>query len=134
MLGQDTLYVRGVPDREIAEMAVRQGRTILTRDRDLARRVPGTVLLTSTEIADQLRSVHAAAPDLDWGLHFERCTECNGPLGRLTPAQKAAGPRAGPDPAGETYRCALCGHLYWEGTHTESVRRRVAQWLAEAGP
>ncbi len=95
MLGQDTAYVRGLQDAEIIDLASREGRTILTRDRGLAGRVPGTLLLTSTAIADQVREVHAAAPGLAWSPGFVRCTECNGLLVEV-PGGRAG--RGGPLP------------------------------------
>jgi uncharacterized protein with PIN domain len=131
-LGQDTAYARGVPDSEVAEIARREHRTILTRDRELSRRVPGTVLLRSTAIADQLREVRAVAPGLRWVPSFDRCTGCNGRLVQAPADEVAMGePRLTPVGA-PVFRCQECGHLYWEGSHSRGVRERVDGWLSEA--
>ncbi len=130
MVGQDTAYAHGISDAEIIEQARREGRTVLTRDRGLAARAPGTVLLVCTGIADQVRAVHAVAPGAGWTPSFERCTECNG---RLAPVPRGERPAGAPDRRGSPpplFRCPECAHLYWEGTHTEDVRRRVRGWLS----
>src|SRR5580658_184832 len=45
MVGLDTAYVPGLTDDEVVRRAGAEGRTLLTRDRQLARRVPGAFLV-----------------------------------------------------------------------------------------
>ncbi len=135
-LGHDTEYARGLDDDEIARRAVAEGRRLLTRDRDLARRVPGAVLLTARDIQGQLRAVRAAAPSASFEVAFTRCTLCNALLAPWTPPASGPWPREVPRRGGGpdllVYACVACGHLYWEGSHTARVRREVAAWLAAA--
>ncbi|MCI4361372.1 MAG: Mut7-C RNAse domain-containing protein, partial [Thermoplasmata archaeon] len=70
-LGHDTQYVRGQTDREIVEQIRRDGRRLLTRDRALAARVPGALLLASPYLPDQLRQLHAEAPDAGYSVTFD---------------------------------------------------------------
>jgi uncharacterized protein len=129
MLGCDTVYARGATDDEIATRARAEGRRLITRDRALARRVPGAVLLDVVDLEQQLREVRRAIPDLPSDLSFDRCTLCNGRLrpvatsGSLTEGGTAPSDRA-------VYGCEACGHRYWEGSHTASVRRRLRSWSA----
>ncbi len=44
IMGYDTLYAKDMKDGEIAAMARGEGRTLLTRDKALARTVAGTGL------------------------------------------------------------------------------------------
>ena len=134
MIGCDTRYAHGWTDDEIVACARSEHRVLLTRDRALARRTPGSVLLTRTSLPDQIREVRRAIPDLTLEVSFDRCTLCNG---RLEPELADAVP---PEPAGGAeaprdrpiYRCVECGHRYGEGSHTADVRRRLNDWAREA--
>ncbi len=134
MTGLDTAYATGLRDEEVAARARAEGRVLLTRDRALAARVPGAVLLTQLGIAGQWRELKRRFPDLPTEPRCVRCTLCNGPLRpdpeELPPDRSTdtgPGPKSGPC----IYRCATCGHEYWEGSHTESVRRRLRDWSAD---
>ncbi len=132
--GHDTEYVRGLSDAEIAGRAGGEGRRLVTRDRDLARQVAGAILLESPFLPDQLRSVRALAPEAGYRVTFERCTVCNGALHPWSlPADTpwpAEMPRWDSESGRPIFECADCGHRYWEGSHTASLRLRVAGWLA----
>lgn len=136
-VGLDTLYARGLRDEEIVRRAAAEGRTLVTRDRALARRSAGAVLLHSPLVAEQWKELRSVRPDVPVTVRFVRCTKCNGELS-LAPA-----PPPTPWPAGvpsdlvarglPLYRCGSCGHLYWEGTHTAEIRRRIASWSKGEG-
>ena len=64
---------------------------------------------------------------------YSRCARCNG---RVVPIAKAAvAARIPPRTAAwldEYYGCEACGQLYWEGTHVERLRARIARIAARA--
>jgi len=131
-VGCDTVYVRGASDDELLERAARERRILLTRDRLLSRRSPSALLLESSVLADQWRSVRAAWPAVPTEVAFARCSLCNGelrprPVGEeaATDTRIPAKVRAG---GGPLFACAECGHLYWEGSHTASIRSQIAAW------
>lgn len=132
MLGCDTTYARGWSDEEIVRRARSEDRVVVTRDRELARRAPRSVLLTSPRLADQVRAAWTAFPNLSSEVRFDRCTLCNAPLERAAlPASRSTAPGVPWDRVAAglpLYRCTECGHLYWEGSHTEGVRRRLRAW------
>ena len=135
-MGHDTAYAKGRSDPEIAASAVAEGRVLLTRDRALAARVPGSVLLTSVDLLGQLQAVREAYPGLDWELRFTRCSLCNGVLregGTAPPKSEALSPPRGhPAEGTRLYRCPDCGQTYWEGSHTAAIRRTLARVRVEA--
>jgi uncharacterized protein len=133
MLGCDTAYARGWSDDEIAKRAPEDGRRLLTRDRALARRVPGSVLLSHADLEGQLREVLRAIPDVSRELRFERCTLCNGNLAPVGPAPPTSGSGGRPPDGRTIYRCGACGHEYWDGSHTAAVRRRLEEWGVTPG-
>ena len=135
MMGCDTEYAQGWSDDEIVRRARAEDRVVVTRDRQLSQRAVKAVLLTSPRLEDQVRAAWSAFPELSTEVRFERCTLCNGIL-RLFPVH-------GPGVAGDgipwdrvvaglpLYRCSTCEHVYWDGTHTAEVRRRLQRWATE---
>lgn len=133
-LGYDAEYVRGASDDQVARKAGSEHRRLLTRDRALASRVPGSILLTRTDIEGQLKELQAAYPDLRTELRFDRCSVCNGRLERAEPTSRPVAAGLTPPPEvregiSPLYECTACGHPYWEGSHTRSVRKRLSQWV-----
>jgi uncharacterized protein len=135
-VGCDTVYARALSDEAIVVRARAEDRVVLTRDRALARRADRSVRIESPHIGRQWAELRKAWPDLPSEVRFERCTLCNGLLRpyRLgsDPAREAGVPldRAAHDL--QVWACAECGHLYWEGSHTATIRARLAAWATEA--
>ncbi|HLM70268.1 MAG TPA: Mut7-C RNAse domain-containing protein [Thermoplasmata archaeon] len=137
-VGCDTYYARGLSDDEILQQAKNEHRVIVTRDRRLAARAERALLLESPHLADQWRAVRSAFPELPLTVEFVRCTECNGLL------ESVRAPPAGHRPDGvpwdrvaeglALFRCSVCGHFYWEGSHTADIRARLALWARDGGP
>jgi uncharacterized protein with PIN domain len=125
MCGHDAAYAleRGVEaDGAVAALARAEGRTLLTRDRRLAARVDGALPLRSRDVTDQLRELADAGVDLSLGARPPRCGACNGELRRLTDGED----RGDAPPGATAWRCRDCGQRFWEGSHWEDVRRRLA--------
>lgn len=137
-VGCDTAYARGWSDDRVLEIARREDRIVLTRDRALARRTTRALLLSSPAISEQWRQVVASFPAIPRTPSFRRCTLCNG--GLVPYAVEPGQPRPETVPwdrvaAGlPLFRCGACGHLYWEGSHTANVGRQLARWSEGSGP
>jgi uncharacterized protein len=135
-VGCDTAYGRGMSDDELLLAAGNEDRVLLTRDRLLSQRAPRSLLLESAVLADQWRAVRAAWPSVPSVPTFARCTLCNGelaPLATEDPRATALPPQVRLRGA-TAYACGRCGHLYWEGSHTASVRERIAAWERSERP
>ena len=131
-VGYDTEYARGLDDSEIAERAIRERRTLVTRDRALARAVTGSVRIDSPVLSAQWAELRRAYPALRSVPSFDRCTECNGQL-RAGPASSVVGsgielPSVLVEAGGPIFVCDACGHVYWDGSHTRRVRATLAEW------
>jgi len=131
-VGCDTAYARGSSDDELLDWAKREDRVLLTRDRDLSQRSRSGFLIASPVLGEQWRAVRAKWPEVPTAISFARCTLCNGVL---SPAATAAVPRTDPglppavrDGVSPLYVCGACGHRYWEGSHTATVRRQIEAW------
>lgn len=135
-VGCDTAYVRDRSDEELLDMARREGRVLLTRDRELSRRATSGLLIESPVLAEQWRAVRRAWPVVPAEPSFVRCSLCNG---SLEPARGPRGsaltlPPAVREGTAPLYVCRDCGHLYWEGSHTAKIRERLAAWERDARP
>ncbi len=125
MAGFDTLYRNDYADREVVELAARDGRVVLTRDRDLLKR--GAVrhggYLRATIPAAQLREVVARFGLAGQFRPFSLCTVCNLPLRPV--ARESVLERL---PASVKIKplhfttCDACGRIYWEGSHWRRMR------------
>jgi uncharacterized protein with PIN domain len=134
-LGYDTVYVRELGDEEVRRLAENEGRVLLTRDRDLARRAGSALLIRSVDVVGQLREVRTAFPHLPGTVRFDRCPGCNAGL-RLwrAPSETAKWPDDVPrSRTGPVWECPSCARHYWEGSHATGIRARVAAaWSPEA--
>lgn len=124
VMGYDTLWLDRDPGPDLAGLAARQGRLLLTR-RTAYRRVCG-VFITPDRVEGQLRQV-VKARGLDTQSHrFTLCLVCNHPLEILDPA--LARLRVPPYVAatGQSFNhCPACDRVYWAGSH----RRRMEDAL-----
>lgn len=132
MAGFDTLYDSRLDDPDIAAIAAREQRIVLTRDRDLLKR--GNIVhgcyVRALKAALQLREV---ADRLDLRTHaqpFTLCLRCNAPLhpvpkhavaARLPPAVRAT--------HADFSTCAVCDGVFWKGSHWQ----RMCALLAATG-
>ena len=136
--GVDTEYIPGLSDDEIVRRVTVAGRVLVTRDRALAQRLPGSILLASPQLDMQWRAIARAIPELPHDVAFARCTLCNGPLARSLPAEADRSRPDLPWPRIETglplFRCSTCGHLYWEGSHTARLRVALQRWTPAESP
>ena len=126
-LGYDTEYARDLDDGAVIARARETDRCIVTRDRALAQGAgTGAILLTSLDIAGQIREMSTALPEFRIEPSFDRCTLCNA---RLVSDAPGGAPRPGePSDGRSVFECPGCGHRYWAGSHTDRIRRDVRSW------
>jgi hypothetical protein len=133
LLGYDTLYRRDWDDAELARVAVRDGRVLLTRDRELAGRriVRNALLVDVDDPEEQLRFVVRSlelAPDLS--RMFSRCAHCNAAVEPVGPDEvEGRVPAYVRRHCDRFARCPECGRVYWNGTHQRLARSRIARIL-----
>jgi uncharacterized protein with PIN domain/sulfur carrier protein ThiS len=125
MAGFDTLYDNGYEDAAMVELANREGRMLLTRDRALLMRrvVTHGCYVHTLKPAIQLKELYER---LDLAAHarpFSLCMSCNAPLRavdkqtvleRLPPRVQARHERF--------LTCDCCARIYWEGSHWQDMR------------
>jgi len=126
MCGYDTLYAQEEmieADDVISERAASTGRTLVTRDRELARQTDNAILLTSREIENQLAELHDHGILIELPTHPERCSVCNGRIKTIDLDQR---PEHAPDTVNHIWQCCECDQYFWKGSHWERVQEIIS--------
>ena len=126
--GYDTVFDTSLHDPELVELARKEKRVLLTRDRHLILhlRPERGVLLKATDTLGQVREVAetcqlASPPGL-----FSRCLVCNSRLREATASEvEALVPERARGLGGPFMRCTGCGRAYWHGTHVRRMRETL---------
>ncbi|MFP8956300.1 Mut7-C RNAse domain-containing protein [Natrialbaceae archaeon A-CW3] len=134
MCGYDTLYAQDRDlehDDEVLAIASEEGRTVVTRDVELAGRADEAILLESRDVVGQLRALHEAGVELTLPSAPQRCGRCNGVLESIP--EGATTPSYAPDSSElAVWCCEACGQHFWKGSHWDRVRRTLAVARGEA--
>jgi uncharacterized protein with PIN domain len=133
-LGFDTAYPDVLTDKELAEYAEKEDRILLTRDKDLARKVGGSALyIHSTDINEQLEQVISAF-DLTIENELSRCSLCNTILvsvDKETVRDKV--PENIFKIQNEFWECCRCSKYYWPGTHYKNIKDKLEKLKGKTG-
>jgi hypothetical protein len=130
MSGLDCIWRPRLHDADIAEIAVREGRILLSRDRNLLKRkiiTHGHLVRTHlpdqqfTEILNLYGLRERLAP-------FSRCMKCNTPLFPI--AKEKILHRLEPLTIkyyNSFFHCRGCESIYWSGSHKASMEKIIAK-------
>jgi uncharacterized protein with PIN domain len=136
LMGYDTLSANSLEpgnsreDTALLGMARAEGRILLTRDRELARRGGETaVYLPGEDVMDQVRTLSSLGL-ITPGLVMDRCALCNT---LLRPASDEEVREADYVPAERAClvfsTCPACRRIYWMGSHGRNLRASLEREL-----
>jgi uncharacterized protein len=125
LAGLDTVYRRDARDHELAEIACREQRILLTRDRGLLKRgiIVHGYFVRETVSYRQLVEVLARFGPLPLA-PFSRCLRCN--AGVVEVPKSAVEARLGERTRrtfAQFHQCSGCGQVYWRGSHWRELVR-----------
>lgn len=126
IIGYDTKYARGMKDEEIIEIAIKEDRIVLTRDKMLSRKAMKGFYIEEKELEKQIeRVVKKFKLDVKKNI-FSRCTVCNIPVVKIE-RSKVEGkvPENVWKNNKEFWICPNCGRIYWMGSHWENIKNRL---------
>jgi uncharacterized protein with PIN domain len=135
MLGFDAQYRNDYQDEELAKIASREGRVLLTRDRRLLMRkgIRQGYCIHQTDPRHQAVEVLRRFKLQEKVRPFQRCLRCNSPLQvvskqevfeRLQPLTKIY--------YDEFRICPTCKQIYWKGSHYEHMLEMIEAIAAQA--
>ncbi|MDK2974795.1 MAG: uncharacterized protein PWP08_1166 [Methanofollis sp.] len=132
LMGYDTLSANALSpgnpreDTVLLSIAAADGRLLLTRDAELARRGrERAVYLAPENPMEQVRYL-AGMGLIVLSLRFDRCSLCNTPLRAARKREIESAAYAPAERQGLLfYWCPICRRLYWEGSHTRRIRRQI---------
>ena len=128
LLGFDTIFRNDLEDDEIVEIAAKDKRIILTRDKGVLKHTNVThgYWLRSDNPKIQLGEVIKRFQLQSQFQPFSRCSNCNG---KLKSVEKSNLRGRIPDDTLQIFdsfwECTGCANIYWEGSHFE----RINKWL-----
>ncbi len=140
LLGFDAWYRNDAVDTELAAIAARDARILVSRDRGLLKRrsVVHGYCPRSDEPEEQALELARRYGLAVQATPMTRCVRCNGVLEAASRHQVADAVPARSFEAFDTFaRCTACGHVVWPGSHLEALagflRRFAATGRSTAG-
>ena len=133
LLGFDCLYRNDYRDTDVVNIAVNEQRIVLTRDRRLLyiKRVNHGYWIRAVDAESQVDEVMHRF-NLFTLIHpFTRCSICNTLLSPV--AKSDIMDRLEPKTRRYYqffYQCSGCRRIYWQGSHSEKMRQRFADFLS----
>jgi uncharacterized protein with PIN domain len=131
ILGHDVRYEPRIEDRDLVAAALREKRSILTRDRRLVKRRAARdhILIRSQDLTQQIRQVLVARRlTVSEGRLFRRCVKCNRPT-RIIGRERVRG-RVPPyvyRTQTRFTRCPSCSRIYWRATHVHNMLKLLKE-------
>lgn len=136
MAGFDTIYRNNLRDRDIADIAIRDGRIVLTRDRDLLmlRDITHGCYVHALKPEQQLAEIMTRLKITDSVHPFSLCLECNAPLQTIDKSQVLQRLPPFVQASHEHFMtCSLCGRVYWKGSHWKRMQRLLDATIRQSG-
>jgi len=132
VLGYNTIIVESkIKDEEILEIAMRENRYLISRDKDFNRFkkiYDKIIILESNELRGQILELNEKLGNrLDLTPKAKRCILCNGELEVLEDKRKLVGkiPEGVLKRYKRFYVCKNCGQIYWEGSKWDKIVRFI---------
>jgi len=133
-MGYDTVSANGFApgnareDTLLLELAAREGRILLTRDAELARRgKERSIFVQSEDVMDQVGQL-AGLGLVQRRLPMSRCSLCNTPLRKAELGEIDGAAYAPRDRTGFCFFwCDRCRKLYWNGSHARRLKERMQE-------
>jgi uncharacterized protein with PIN domain len=137
MMGYDTLFFNDIEDGHLVDMAMKQGRVVVTKDTQIAKRrvaANGDLRVILTRDDDPRKQLLQVMKELNLDCRerqFTRCLECNR---RLVPKSREEVKDLVPPyvfgTQNQYMQCPSCSRVYWQGTHWQRMKRALEEITA----
>jgi len=137
MMGYDALFFNDIEDGRLVDMAMKEGRVVVTRDTQIAKRrvaANGSLRVILTRDDDPRKQLLRVMKELSLDcqqMQFTRCLECNR---RLVSRSKEEVKDLVPPYVFRTQvqymQCPSCSRVYWQGTHWQRMKSALEEITA----
>lgn len=128
--GYDTLTAHSLmKDREIYQLAVKEKRILLTRDKDFKQIDPANKVVVYLKDFSLESNVKQLRKELgvNWQYKpFSRCLICNTPLNNIE--DPGAVPEYVKNHFNSFWTCPTCVKVFWLGSHTKNMLEQLKKW------
>jgi len=130
LFGFDTFYANSeMEDEELLQVAKKEDRVILTRDKQLIARGKkeklSVIEINTTDLDEQLNLVLKNV-DIDQKAILSRCSVCNTILDEVKKSEiKNKVPKKIFDNNEKFWFCSKCDKIYWMGSHYERILGKI---------
>ncbi|MFN4150951.1 MAG: Mut7-C RNAse domain-containing protein [Candidatus Sericytochromatia bacterium] len=134
MLGLNTIMIPEISDKEVARIAEKENRILLSRDFGLLKRknVTHGLFLRSTNTEEQIYEAIKKFKLEKLLKPFSICIECNGEIKVITSEQLLKEDKVEDGVLkdyNEFFRCANCKKVFWKGSHYQRMRLLVDKYI-----
>jgi uncharacterized protein with PIN domain len=139
IMGYDTLFFKDIEDGLLVEIAMKEGRVVVTRDTQIAKRrvsANGSLRVILSRDDDPKRQLLQVMKELNLDcrqLQFTRCLECNRRLvSRSKEEVKDLVPPYVFGTQTQYMQCPSCRRIYWQGTHWQRMKKALEEIIADS--
>ncbi len=126
LLGFDVLYPGPIPDDEMKDIAAKEDRIILTRDKELGDTKKVRALYVESHDLEEQLSFTVSKLKLKITDPMSRCSLCNSPVEKVEkPAVEGEVPKGVFERQREFWYCPKCRKYYWQGSHWDRITRTI---------
>lgn len=131
ILGHDAFYRSSYGPGDLERLISLEGRRLLTRSRENARRFPDSFFITSDHVGEQLSElVRYGVVRVETDRIFGRCPECGEALVKadLRSAGEHLPEYVYVHHAPDLQSCPSCGRYFWQGSHRRRMMEQLKTW------
>ncbi len=124
--GFDTLYFKNIDDDELINIAIKENRILITRDKNLYRKIiDKSIFVNETDIDRQLYHI-LKLYTANKNCYLTRCAICNTVLSTILedPVKKCSSIKH-PKTIKTFYYCTYCNKIYWNGSHSSKIINKL---------
>jgi hypothetical protein len=132
MMGYDTLFFKDIDDAQLIDLALKEGRVLLTKDTQIVKRrlvsegKVRVILIQDDDYQSQLRQVIDEMKLDCQSQRFTLCLECNQVLIPRTKEEvKGLVPPYVFRTQTQYMQCPSCLRIYWRGTHWQRMNQEL---------
>ncbi len=134
-LGQDAFFEVDASHDTMRQRVAEAGAVFVTTRQELADAVGAraAMIVPKSNVALQLQKIRTVLDEPIEKAMFTRCVICNVPVRPVAPEEvRDRIPHAVLSRTASFTTCPVCLRVYWEGTHTQRLRQRLAFLLSQS--